>query len=139
MRLNKRKEDESFKGVCPFHGDCLEGLCTNNSIAARKNVKIEDLPNIPDTDPVWPLIAHYLAQAIVNLTLILSPERVVIGGGVMNRKILMPMIHKEFVVLLNGYVRHPLLEKPEEYIVYPHFYPDNGVMSAILLGMTKKA
>lgn len=135
MRINKLKEDADFKGVCPFHGDCMEGLCTNNSIAARKGITIEELPKLPDTDPVWPVIANYLAQSILNLTLILSPEKIVIGGGVMNRKILLNMIRKEFVKLLAKYVQHPLLDKPEEYIVYPKFYPDNGVISAILLGM----
>ena len=138
MRINKAKEDADFKGVCPFHGDCLEGLCTNNSIAARKGVKIEDLAKIPDEDTIWTLIAHYLAQAIVNLSLIISPERIVIGGGVMNRKILLGMIRKEFVVLLNKYVQHPVLETPENYIDYPKYYPDNGVISAILLGMKQK-
>ncbi len=134
MRITKLKEDADFKGVCPFHGDCLEGLCTNNAIAARKGVKIEDLPKIPDSDPIWAMISHYLAEAIVNLTLVVSPERVVIGGGVMNRKILMGMIHKDFVSILNRYVQHPTLEKPETYIVYPQHYPDNGVISAVLLG-----
>lgn len=137
MRVTKRQEDKDFKGVCPFHGDCLEGLCTNNSIAARKQVTIEDLPKIPDSDPIWDLIAYYLAQAIVNLTLVISPEKVIIGGGVMNRAILLGMIHKQFIPILNKYVQHPMLETPEKYIIAPKYHPDNGLMAGILLGMPK--
>jgi len=135
--IKKAEADKDFKGVCPFHGDCLEGLCSNIAIATRKGLKIEDLSGLNDDDPVWISVANYLAQAILNLTLILSPERVVIGGGIMNRKMLLPMIQKEFVKLLNKYVQHPLLEEPEKYIVYPNYYPDNGIMAAILLGIEK--
>lgn len=138
MSVKKMKEDEDFKGVCPFHGDCLEGLCTNVSIAARKKIGVDDLAKLSDDDPIWTSIANYLAQAILNVTLILSPERVVIGGGIMHRKILLPMVHKEFVQLLNKYVEHPVLEKPEDYIIYPHYYPQNGVIAAVLLGKERQ-
>lgn len=135
MRLNKLPYDSDFPGVCPFHGDCLEGLCTNISIAKRKGASVEDLPKIPDSDPFWAVLANYLAQACINLTLILSPQRIAIGGGILNRKILLPMIHKEFLKLLNEYVQHPLLKDPAKYIIYPSLYPDNGAIAAILYGI----
>jgi fructokinase len=92
------------------------------------------LEDIPDDAKVWSLVAYYLAQLCLNITLLVSPEVIVIGGGIMNRKILYSLIHKEFIRLLSGYVDHPLLgEKISEYIVAPRLGGDVGVKGAMIL------
>lgn len=97
------------------------------------------MKDIPDSDPIWPVLAYYLGQCILNLTLTLSPERIAIGGGILNRKILLPMVRKEFLRLLNNYVQHPLLKNPDKYLIYPMHYPDNGAIAAILYGLSDHA
>ena len=90
--------------MCAYHGDCLEGLCTNVSAAKRLGCQIEDLPNIDDDNPVWEYIGHYLAILCGNLALLLSLEKIVIGGGVMNRKILYKIINEKLLKHINGYI-----------------------------------
>ena len=117
IRVKKLPEDQDFPGVCSVHGDCLEvyigfllkGLCTNVSIAKRLNLSVDDLPNVPDSNDVWRRVANYLAGLCLNLTLIASVETIIIGGGVLNRSILYPLIREEFKKLLNDYVQHPRL------------------------------
>jgi fructokinase len=72
-------KDDDFAGVCPFHGDCLEGLVTNVSIAKRLGLTIDDLKDLKDDNPVWQIVGHYLAGICLNLTLICSPEKILIG------------------------------------------------------------
>jgi len=127
------KEDEDYTGVCPYHGNCLEGLVTNNSIAKRLGVSINDLPNVGDDDPVWGRVAHYLAQLCLNITLLVSPEVIVLGGGVLNQPTLLPAIHKEFRKLLNEYVKHSKLTVIENYIRRPGCGDDAGLFGAALL------
>lgn len=83
---------------------------------------------------MWRLVAFYLAQLCLNITLLISPEVIVIGGGVMNRKLLFGLIHKEFIRLLSGYVDHPLLSSNiSEYIVAPRLGGEVGVKGAMIL------
>ncbi|CAK59806.1 unnamed protein product (macronuclear) [Paramecium tetraurelia] len=123
----KQQEDKDFKGVCAFHGDCLEGLCTNVAIAKRLNCPITELPNISDDHPIWELVGFYLAEACQNILYLLSIEKIVLGGGVMNRKLLYPIIDKHLRRLVNKYV-----EIPENYIVEPQV-EDVGLIGALLL------
>lgn len=76
--------------MCPFHGDCLEGLCSNKSIAARANTDVHGVADLPDEyeyngTNIWDLIAYYLAQMCANLTYVVAPHHIVLGGGVMQR------------------------------------------------------
>lgn len=81
---------KGFKGVCPFHGDCLEGLCTNVAIQQRLGLKKrEEVKTLPDDHPVWDLLAGYMGTFCANLFLTMSVERISIGGGIYNRAILM--------------------------------------------------
>lgn len=83
-------------------------------------------------------MAFYLAQLCLNITLLISPEVIVIGGGVMNRKLLFGLIHKEFIRLLSGYVDHPLLSsRISEYIVPPRLGNEVGVKGAMILSHLK--
>lgn len=82
------QEDKyGFKGVCPFHGDrCVEGLCTNVAIKERLKLKsVDDVKNLPDDHEVWDMIGFYLGTMCANLTLTVSIEKIVIGGGVLLR------------------------------------------------------
>jgi len=99
------KEDADYQGVCGFHGNCLEGLTTNVSIAKRKGLAdVSLVANISDDDEVWEKVGYYLGVACANLTLIGSFEKIVIGGGVMNRELLYDVIRKHFLLELNGYI-----------------------------------
>lgn len=110
-------------------------MVCNKSIAERLSINFTTLSEIGDDSKVWRLVAFYLAQLCLNITLLLSPEVIVIGGGIMNRKILFALIHQEFIRLLAGYVEHPLFsnEKIHEYIVPPRLGSDVGVKGGMIL------
>ncbi len=92
IRIPHDRERDPFAGCCPFHGDCLEGLACGPAIEQRWGARGETLP--PD-HPAWPLEAHYLALALANFICTLSPQRIILGGGVMNQRHLFPMIRRE--------------------------------------------
>ncbi len=106
--------DISFKGVCPFHGTCLEGLASGPAIEARWN---QPAASLPQEHPAWQLEAHYLALGLVNICLTLAPERIILGGGVMNQSFLFPMIRSELTRLLGNYLRLPQIADMENYVV----------------------
>lgn len=81
-----RESGDVFAGTCPFHLDCVEGMCASGALAMRKEINASELPNVPDNDPLWNTCAYYLASLCTNLVLIASPERITIGGGIMQRK-----------------------------------------------------
>lgn len=131
MRLPHDLNRDPFAGVCPFHGDCLEGLATGPAIEARWGQRGETL--LPD-HPAWALEAHYIALGVVNLVCTLSPQRVILGGGVMQQVHLFPMIRSEVQQLLNGYVKaEAILERIDEYVVPPGLGSRAGVRGAIAL------
>lgn len=122
---------DPFPGICPYHGDCLEGLTAGPAIEARWGVRGEALP--PD-HPAWKLEAHYLALALVNYILVLSPQRIILGGGVMEQPVLLPLIREEVKALLNGYVQsRAILTEIGSYIVSPTLGNRAGVLGAIAL------
>jgi fructokinase len=131
IRIPHDLERDPFPGSCPFHGDCLEGLANGPAMEKRWGQRAETLP--PD-HPAWELEAHYLALGLVNFICTLSPQRIVLGGGVMGQPQLFPLIHREVVELLGGYVRSPqILEGIDEYIVPPGLGSRAGVLGAIAL------
>jgi fructokinase len=131
IRLPRASGDDSFAGVCPYHGDCLQGLASGPALEARWGKPAEELPL---NHPAWKMEAHYLALAIHNYICTLSPNRVILGGGVMQQTHLFPLIHEEVKRLLNGYIRLPtILEKIDEYIVPPDLGDRAGVLGAIAL------
>lgn len=119
--------DESYAGFCPYHGNCLEGIAAGPAIEGRYGVKGHELA---DKKEVWQMEAYYLAQALMNYTLILSPERIVLGGGVMKQTQLYTLVREEFEKLMAGYVAVPPLE---EYIVAPGLGDNAGIMGCLLL------
>jgi fructokinase len=129
--LVKRHEDDTYKGNCPFHGDCLEGMASGPAIENRWGQKGVVLSANPQ---VWELEAYYLAQALVNYILVLSPKKLILGGGVMQQKQLFPIIIENVVNLLNGYIQHEnLLVCIDDYIVPPELGDNAGLCGALAL------
>ncbi|MBP2018564.1 fructokinase [Symbiobacterium terraclitae] len=127
---------DPFPGFCPYHGDCLEGLAAGPALERRWGTRAETLP--PD-HPAWPLEAEYLAQALVSYILILSPKRIVIGGGVMHQPALFPLVRTRVKELLAGYVQSPaILEGIDTYIVPPALGDRAGVLGAIALAQGQR-
>ena len=132
MLLRPHPQDPNPHGVCPYHDGCLEGLAAGPAIGARIGGDARDLP---DDHPTFALEADYLAQMCVNLIVTLSPQRIVLGGGVMQRAALYPQVRARVLALLNGYVQSPaILEHLDETIVPPALFPVSGLIGAFLLG-----
>ena len=125
-----RLADDDFEGVCPAHGDCFEGLCTGPAIAARWGMPATQLP---DEHPAWQLEASYIAKALRNYAYNLAPERIILGGGVMDRRFLFPMIRIAFKDEMAGY-GEPLMDL-DEYIVPSGFKGDAGLYGAFKLAL----
>ncbi len=130
LRLPRAMRDD-FPGTCPYHGDCLEGMTSGPSINARTGRPPESLP--PE-DPAWTFVVHYLSAALVNYVCVLSPQRIIMGGGVMKQEHLFPRIRSQVRRLLNGYVRtDEILSGIDAYIVPPALGERAGVLGAIAL------
>ncbi|WP_208559350.1 ROK family protein [Marinilactibacillus kalidii] len=129
--LVKLHPEDSFEGVCPYHGNCLEGLAAGPAIEKRYGDKAQNLSN---REEVWTIQAYYIAQALMNYTLILSPEKIILGGGVMKQKQLFPLIRSAFKTLLNDYVETPDLES---YITSPDLGDDAGITGSLILAMNE--
>ena len=131
MLLQPAKNDPTPDGFCPFHKGCLEGLASGPAIAKRWGRKAYELPQDHEA---WELEGWYLAQMCVNAICTLSPEKIILGGGVMQQKHLFPMIRKKTQELLNGYIRHQaILEKIDAYITEPGLGTRSGATGALLL------
>jgi len=112
----QQKPGDTFVGNCPVHGDCIEGLASSGAIAARAKVTQKDIKDLPDDHPVWDIEAYYLGYLCYVLACIVSPEVIVLGGGVLRRTILFPKIRAEFRKFNHGYLDHPKL-LGDSYIV----------------------
>lgn len=126
---------DPFKGNCPSHGDCLEGLAAGPALEARWGIRCVDLPA---DHAAWELESQYLALGIVNLICILSPQRIVMGGGVMRHRELFPAIRTKVQKLLNGYIYAPEIEAMDRYLVAPELGGHAGVLGAIALAQNAK-
>lgn len=133
IRLSHDWQEDPYPGKCPFHGDCLEGMAAGPAIEERWGLRGQELG--PD-HPAWDLEASYLAQALQSFTVTLSPQRIIMGGGVMDVPGLIDKVRQKTVAYLNNYVRHPAItEQIESYIVPPGLGNKAGVLGAIALGM----
>jgi fructokinase len=129
--LNHDLKKDPFAGVCPFHGDCLEGLASGPSMTKRWGISTHDMP---EDHPAWDLEAFYLGQAVHDLCLFSSPKRIIMGGGVMKKTGLLKKIRANVRASLNGYVDSELIKQENEsYIVSPHFGDRAGSLGAIAL------
>lgn len=125
--LVRPHEKDAYEGFCPYHQGCLEGMAAGPSVNGRLGMPGADVS--PDHE-VWEYIAYYLAQALVDYTVILRPQRIVLGGGTMKVSGLLDKTKTQFESLLAGYVPVPNLE---DYIVLPGLGDDAGILGAILL------
>lgn len=125
--LVRMHTDDKYEGTCPYHKNCLEGIAAGPAIEARWGKKAYELK---DNEEVWKIEAFYLAQALMTYTLILSPERIVLGGGVMKQLQLFPLIRKELEQLMKNYVSMPNLD---DYIVSPGLEDNSGIIGCLLL------
>ncbi|MGD2048319.1 MAG: ROK family protein [Chloroflexota bacterium] len=133
IRLHHDWERDPFPGNCPYHGDCLEGMAAGPAIEARWGQKGQDLGA---GHPAWDLEADYLAQALQSLVCVLSPQRIIMGGGVMNQPGLIAKVREKTVTYLNDYIQHPAItEHINETIVPPALGGRAGVLGAIALGL----
>ena len=123
--------NDDFAGACPYHGPCLEGMAAGPAIQARWGQAAETLPA---DHSAWAIEAHYLAYGLVNFICTLSPQRIIMGGGVMEQRQLFPLIRQNVLNLLNGYVQSPaILEKIDQYIVPPALGNKAGILGALAL------
>ena len=130
-RIPHDREVDPFEGFCPYHVDCLEGLASGPAIEARWGHPAELLP---EDHPAWDLEAGYLAAGIANIVLILSPHRIVVGGGVMKQRHIFPMIRERVVELLHGYgITEDIVSAIDDYIVPPALGDDSGIAGAFAL------
>ena len=128
--LLRRHPRDGYEGSCPFHATCFEGLASGPAIAERWGRPAEELHN---NATVWEMESHYIAQAMVNLILIMSPRVIILGGGVMKNEALFPMIRKRVKKILNGYLDRDEMRDLDKYIVPASLKGNQGVMGCIEL------
>ena len=127
------RQKDPFQGVCPYHGDCLEGLASGLSMSKRWGQNPEALP---DSHPAWELETEYIALALVNLIYAYSPRRIVLGGGVSQHPGLHEAARHRVKQLLNGYIHSPMVsDRLDEYILPPTLGNRSGGLGAIAMAI----
>ncbi len=130
--LVARAAGDPYAGKCPYHPNCLEGLAAGPAIMERWGRPAAELA---EREEVWELESDYIAQAVTNYILTLSPQKVILGGGVMHQEQLFPLIRAKVAEMLNGYVRHnAVLREIDRYIVPPRLGDEPGIKGALVLG-----
>lgn len=127
----RRREGDTYEGKCPYHKACLEGMAAGPAVEARWGDKAIHLK---DRKEVWDLEAYYIAQALTGYILTLSPEMIILGGGIMHQEQLFPMIRSYVTEMLNGYIQTSEVKDMEHYIVPASLNDDQGIMGALELG-----
>lgn len=131
IRIPHDRQADPFDGSCPYHGDCLEGLASGPAMEARWGAPTDSLP---EGHPAWALEADYLAYGVANVAVTLSPERIVMGGGVMSQRHLFPSVRNSVIDILQGYgVAEGIVDAIDDYIVPPALGDDCGIAGAFAL------
>ena len=130
--LARHPNDPMVGSGCPFHENCLEGLAAGPSLEKRWGIKGAELTGRKE---VWQLEAYYIGQALADYILILSPERIVLGGGVTHQEGLLALIRQETAKQLAGYIRTAAIDHLDSYIVGVSLNDNQGVMGAVKLAM----
>ena len=118
---------DNFKGICRIHGDCWEGLASGPSIEARWGVAPSELP---ESHEAWEKEADLLAKGIVSIISNHSPDRIILGGGVMQQKHLLSMIRSNIAEIWNSYI--PLVSL-SQLIVEPGLGIDSGIVGSLVI------
>jgi fructokinase len=130
MRIPHDRDEDPFPGICPYHGDCWEGLASGLAVEARWGRTAHEV----DDEAAWRLQARYLALGLVSVICVLSPERILVGGGVMSRPGLLPLVQQEVAGLMGGYLdSRALTDEISTYVTRPALAPHAGVLGAIAL------
>lgn len=130
IRLPRAPGDHDFPGACPFHGDCLEGLASGPAMRARWGAAAETLPV---NHPAWDVEADYLAGLCATLTYIVRPDRIILGGGVMESHLMHARVRRALISKLAGYDASMRALDMENYIVSPSAGPSAGLTGAFAL------
>ncbi|MDR1765008.1 MAG: ROK family protein [Lachnospiraceae bacterium] len=130
--LLSRHQKEWQNGCCPYHQNCLEGYVSGPAIEKRWGKKAADLADNPT---VWAMESYYIAQALADFILTLSPQKIILGGGVMKQEQLFPLIREKTLAFLGGYLHTMELEDIDNYIVPASLGGDQGIMGCIKLGL----
>ena len=128
--LVRRHPQDHFQGNCLYHSDCFEGLAAGPAIESRWGEKGNQLA---ENKEVWELEGYYIAQALMNYILILSPKKIILGGGVMNQKQIFPHVHFFLNKQLNNYVALP--DTLDNYIVSPGLKDRSGIIGSLILAI----
>ncbi len=128
--VQKRPEDP-YPGHCPYHPSCLEGLACGPALEERWGKPAAELP--PE-HPAWVWEADYLGQALTGYLMVLSPQRMILGGGVMHQAQLYPLIRRRVRELANGYLKAEELNHLETFIVPPACGGRQGILGCLRLG-----
>lgn len=137
IRIPHDRDIDPYAGSCPYHGDCLEGLAAGPALEGRWGQRGETLPA---DHPAWLLEADYLALGLVNFICVLSPQRIILGGGVMQQHQLFPLVRRRVQELLNDYLPVTAIsDQIDDYIVPPGLGNRAGVLGAIALAQQAAA
>lgn len=137
LRPRRHPADSAFAGVCPYHGDCFEGVANGPALVARLGCELGDAPG---DHPVWEIEADYLGQLCAQIALALSPQRIVLGGGVMQHARLFAPMRARMRHWLGGYLDRPQLEQDiDAYVVAPGLGEDSGILGALSLACAAAA
>lgn len=127
----RRRADDGFAGICPFHGDCIEGLASGPAIAARSGVSSEAMA--PD-HPIWEDVTSEVAELMATLLLTLSPSRILVGGGVFqHQQQLLTPLREKTASLLNGYIAGMTADTLVDVIAAPMLSDRAGPLGAVAL------
>lgn len=128
--LIQKRSDDHYQGKCPYHRCCFKGLAAGSAIEERWGASAKLLK---DRQEVWDLEAYYIAEALTNYILTLSPELIILEGGVMHQEQVFPLIRNYVKEMLNGYLKTEELKDLAHYIVSASFHDDQGIMGCLEL------
>ena len=127
------KRIDPFPGICPYHSDCFEGLASGPALAERWHMPADQ---IPEDHMAWDLEAEYIAYALSDLICTISPEKIIIGGGVMHRSYLYDLVRTKTAKIINRYIRSKYLEESiADYITPPRLKNESGLVGALCLAI----
>jgi fructokinase len=130
MRIPHNRNRDPFDGACPYHGDCFEGLASGDALCARWGRSPHEIAD----ESAWLLEAEYLALGLQNVICTISPQKIILGGGVMKEPALLPHVRSRVQALASGYFDAPELGAAiDEYIVPPALGDRAGVLGALEL------
>lgn len=128
----RNREDDKYEGCCPYHKCCFEGLASGTSMKERWGIPAEEMNK---NDKAFELEAYYIAQGLVNCVMSYSPEKIILGGGVMHNEKLFPLIRKELLKQLAGYIaKDEIIKDIDNYVVEPLLNDNQGIIGACELG-----